>query len=349
MILDPPIIRKTAQAAGLALALLLTLLIVAPASGAPRIVVEPSAIDFGVMEQDLASEQSVTIRNDGDATLLISHVSSTCGCTAAEPDKKELAPGESTVMNVTFRSGKFRGPQMKYVKISSNDPLRGTLDVAVLADVFVQLWADPMAGLRFRHVVAADSPRDTFFVASSEVDVLEAEPIRFNDELFAVETLPAYQGDPRSVGFIVKIREDAPAGGFTEVIRIGTNVSGKGYIDVDMKGDIVGRVLLVPDRVNFRYLTRDHKTVRTIGVRSYDESVDLVVTAAECDLPGFVVKEIIKRKKNFYEIRLEGYPIEDGDERAVETRGRIDGALVVYTNVPDMPQAKAELTYLLKM
>ncbi len=44
------------------------------------------------------------------------------GCTAALPEKDELAPGESTNLNVTFNSAGRFGKQKKLIRIESNDP-----------------------------------------------------------------------------------------------------------------------------------------------------------------------------------------------------------------------------------
>jgi len=49
-------------------------------------------------------------------------VQASCGCTAASPEKSELAPGESTDLTVKFNSTGRMGKQLKTVKIYTNDP-----------------------------------------------------------------------------------------------------------------------------------------------------------------------------------------------------------------------------------
>ena len=61
-----------------------------------EISVEPASFDFGKALPDKVLEKQFSIRNFGDADLVIERVTTTCGCTAAllEEDSKVLKPGK---------------------------------------------------------------------------------------------------------------------------------------------------------------------------------------------------------------------------------------------------------------
>lgn len=87
----------------------------------PRIVVPQPEHDFGDIIQGEKVSHNFVVTNTGGDVLIISNVRASCGCTAALPDKKELAPGETTNIKVEFNSLGRIGKQDKSVYVSSND------------------------------------------------------------------------------------------------------------------------------------------------------------------------------------------------------------------------------------
>lgn len=91
-------------------------------AGKPRIEAVDPVYDFGEKPNIEKVEHEFTIKNTGDGVLNITRVSTSCGCTVAQPEKKELQPGESTVVKATLNLAGRNGPITKTVTIFSNDP-----------------------------------------------------------------------------------------------------------------------------------------------------------------------------------------------------------------------------------
>ncbi len=87
----------------------------------PKIVVQQSEHDFGDIVQGEKVTHNFTVTNTGGDVLEITNVRASCGCTAALPEKKDLAPGESTNIKVEFNSLGRIGKQNKTVYVTSND------------------------------------------------------------------------------------------------------------------------------------------------------------------------------------------------------------------------------------
>jgi len=87
----------------------------------PKIVVQNPNHNFGDIVQGEKVQHNFVITNTGGDKLIITNVRASCGCTAALPDKKELAPGESTNIKVEFNSTGRIGKQDKTVYVTSND------------------------------------------------------------------------------------------------------------------------------------------------------------------------------------------------------------------------------------
>jgi len=102
---------------------------------APRIRVEPASFDFGNALPGKTLRKEFTLRNFGDAALLIESVSTTCGCTAALPDERRVEPGGSTPLRVTFQTRRYSGKVERRVLVRSNDPETPLFEVRLRATV----------------------------------------------------------------------------------------------------------------------------------------------------------------------------------------------------------------------
>ena len=118
-----------------AAAVLLATASAAEETAGPRIRVEPESFDFGNALPDKVLRKDFTIRNFGDAALVIEGVSTTCGCTAALPEARRVEPGRSTLLRVTLETRRYAGKVERRVIVRSNDPRTPVAEVRVSATV----------------------------------------------------------------------------------------------------------------------------------------------------------------------------------------------------------------------
>ncbi len=90
----------------------------------PRMEIEPSEHDFGGVKPNQELLHVFTVSNVGTEPLEIRRISTSCGCTAAIAKKRVLSPGESTILEVTLETRKYKGVIEKSVSVASNDPAR---------------------------------------------------------------------------------------------------------------------------------------------------------------------------------------------------------------------------------
>lgn len=101
----------------------------------PKIVISPMSHDMGDIKEGDKVTKVYTIKNEGSSILNIKDVKVSCGCTVAKPKKKDLEPGESTELEVTFNSSGKEGKQNKSVYIENNDPANSNARVTFTANV----------------------------------------------------------------------------------------------------------------------------------------------------------------------------------------------------------------------
>ncbi len=342
--------RSAAPALLAAAALLIFAAPAAFAQGLPAIATTPTTLDYGVMEQHEAKSQDLTISNVGDIDLLIRRVTSSCGCTAAAPAKEKLAPGESTVIAVTFNSESYQGEQLKYLDILSNDPRKPKLEIPIKAMVHVPVITYPPKGIRLINVRAGSEVGSGVVFSTMDVEKLELKPVRWNKDLFSFRIYENYQDKPNQTAVYFTFAEDAPRGSFNEIVRFETNVPGQAFLDYDVKGEVVSDISINPDRVNFRYAREGQEMVYILRVRPHEKKYKFQITGAEIDLPGFRVDKITPRpNQGSYEVRIVGLPLSSDDPLVRKSRGRMQGTLTIRTDSDQTPELQAKVTYLLKL
>jgi uncharacterized protein DUF1573 len=107
----------------------------ADAPAGARIAVDPPSFDFGSVRAERLLQKDLALRNFGDAELVITKVSTTCGCTVAGGYRKRVPPGGSTTLRISFTTPAKAGPTAQTVTLQTNDPVRPRLDVMVKATV----------------------------------------------------------------------------------------------------------------------------------------------------------------------------------------------------------------------
>jgi len=113
------------------------------AGGTPKIKVDEKVFDFGVIYRGGSAEHNFVISNEGNDTLRINNVRSSCGCTAAILDRKILGPGEQTKLKAAFSSGRFKGKVTKKVFVYTNDPETPITTLEVTGEIKVDLEVSP--------------------------------------------------------------------------------------------------------------------------------------------------------------------------------------------------------------
>jgi hypothetical protein len=76
--------------------------------------------DFGKVSEGEKVASTFTFGNKGKGPLIISSVTTTCGCTVAKYDTKPITPGNSGTVEIVFDSSGKSGKQTKTITIHSN-------------------------------------------------------------------------------------------------------------------------------------------------------------------------------------------------------------------------------------
>lgn len=76
--------------------------------------------DFGTIKEGEIVKHSFLFKNEGNAPLVITEVTASCGCTASDYPKKAVNPSQSAYIDVKFDSKGKMGIQSKTINVFTN-------------------------------------------------------------------------------------------------------------------------------------------------------------------------------------------------------------------------------------
>lgn len=104
-------------------------------ANAPKIEFENLEYDFGTIKQGEKASYNFVFKNTGKSDLIIRKIKASCGCTATNPEKMVIKPGESSHITATFNSAGRTGKQNKTITVITNDPKQSSIVLKVLGNV----------------------------------------------------------------------------------------------------------------------------------------------------------------------------------------------------------------------
>ena len=89
---------------------------------APQLTFSSSSLDFGNVQENVATEKEIVFTNTGKKDLQVKSIQPNCSCVTASASKNSLKPGESATLTITFNPQDRTGTQNKAVTVYTNDP-----------------------------------------------------------------------------------------------------------------------------------------------------------------------------------------------------------------------------------
>ncbi|MCD7914941.1 MAG: DUF1573 domain-containing protein [Tannerellaceae bacterium] len=125
-------------------ALLLSSVYMVQAQEAAVISCEEAIYDFGtIVESDGLTSHTFVIKNTGDAALVITRVTASCGCTTPEWTKIPIEPGTTGDVRITYDPKGRPGPFRKKIAVYSNGK-KGAFSLTIKGTVVKQPVAPPV-------------------------------------------------------------------------------------------------------------------------------------------------------------------------------------------------------------
>lgn len=112
-------------------------------NGASKIQFAVTTYDFGKLSSGQPARHDFIFTNTGSATLEITGVRPSCGCTTAGEWTKTVEPGKTGIIPLQFNSAGFSGMVVKTATVTCNDPATPSLTLQLTGNVWKEIDAIP--------------------------------------------------------------------------------------------------------------------------------------------------------------------------------------------------------------
>lgn len=321
-----------------------------PAAKAPKIVFEPEKLDIGKLADIEKSGGTFIVKNAGDAVLILTGLGSSCGCTEPRiagqqvaggktpaPIRVEIAPGDSTTIEVSYNPLGKQDQDIQKITVQSNDPARPSVELELIAHVEPLVRVDPRV-LNLGDIARGESSVFTFKVSGSTPD-FRVTRVTVNG-IDAVRARITGSKEVQRLGgksneFTVELTTDGTAkpGLLRGTALVRTNDSRRPFTSVEVMGRIVGDLALNESRVAFGNLKAGHSGEKTFRLHSKSGKPFDIVAVEQASEDNHRVQLSFKpvdSSKTAYDVTAHiTAPMQPGGLR---------GTIVIKTNYPDEEQ-----------
>lgn len=159
------------------------------ATGGPSIYFAEPMYNFGTVNSGKTYNHRYWFTNTGNATLEITNVHSTCGCTTLGDWPRTVPPGASGSIGIQFNSTKVIGNIEKLVLVYSNDRQRPIVNLTIAGRVGHPIEFGPKWVYFNAPAGASASPVNIVTITNSAKELLSVFDARSTNEHFTVRLL----------------------------------------------------------------------------------------------------------------------------------------------------------------
>jgi hypothetical protein len=268
----------------------------APPGPQPKIQIENPLFDFGTATEATMIPHTFKIKNVGQGRLVLSHIKTSCGCTAATPTKNTLAPGEEAEIGVAFDTHFQKGHQVRTITAFTNDPNTPAAIMTIQGVVKQQVSATPsdvafgkvkMGTEVTREVIVNDltGRKDPFNVS----EITNSNP--------AIKVEKANRPDGKS-GVLLKITltKTMPVGSFDDTVKLTTS---RIPLQVDVFGQVTGDLSVAPAQVSFGIVPHGQEATRMVKLTNEGSKPFKVLGITSTAVPVSASAEPIDGSKDY--------------------------------------------------
>ena len=245
---------------------------------APKAVVKPAIFEFGKALPGSIVEGTFTIFNEGNAPLDIQKVVLSCGCMTPSLSKYTLQPGESEVLSAKFDSKGFFGPQVKNIRIYTNDPQANSLLLTIRGEVSREFKIEP-AQFYFGDVLVG-SERKVSVQLSSTLASIGFGDVASKSDLFTVKAVDSQKDGLASKAIELAVKPNSPVGVIRSVILVHTNSTNEPVISIPVYIKVQRELQLSPSYVSFDLVEGplSGPITRTVDLRNVGEDTPSIIS-----------------------------------------------------------------------
>jgi hypothetical protein len=248
-------------------------------SGGPIIDISPTTLTYGEVSPQDTPEKTIEITNNGDESLAIDKIASSCFCTVVKTVSLVVAPGDTATIPVKLDLAEYGSNTIKsYVTLRSNAVNEPVARVEVTGTVIPEVLVEP-AEIDFGTVKRGQAVSKAVFIRRNNVETFEALNITAPEGLAAAGR--EVDGD---YAVVVEFTPGDDSSRLNSDVIVETNIGRTPEIRIPVRANVVGvECTLEPKVVVFE----KGRPGDAVGIVEVVGTHDLRVLEAQCSTDAF--------------------------------------------------------------
>ncbi len=227
-------------------------------TGSASVTVAQPVYDFGAVFQGTQVKHTFSLTNKGPGPLTIGDVQTSCGCTVAQPTKRQVQPGETSDITAVFDTSSDKGPAQRLITVHTNDPQHKQLTLTMKGDVKVKVDATPIPVVFDKVKQGTDQTRTVLVTDMIKGGKFKIISINNSSPNLKVTQQPRSDGKAGAI-LAITLLKSAPAGTIADTIKVATSES---PLNIPVFGTILGDLNVNPAQVSFGIVKHHASAVR---------------------------------------------------------------------------------------
>jgi hypothetical protein len=271
------------------------------ANGHPLAQTLDPVFDFGAVYHGTIVKHTFRLKNAGTAQLTINSVRTSCGCTAAQPTKSNLLPGEESDVAVSFDTGSDRGPATRTITVFTNDPAHQQLQLTMRGDVKVQVEANPSLVIFERIKRGTQQSRQLMLTDEMPDRTFTVGAITNESRNIQVASQPIHGVKPGAL-LTITLLKTAPAGPISDLIKVKTS---REPLEIPVSGTVLGDINVNPPQVSFGIVPHHASALRYVRLTNSGDHPVKITGISSNNNSVVAAVELLKTGKEYkIEVRL---------------------------------------------
>ncbi len=215
-------------------------------SNQPAIAIRNPVFDFGFASQETVIKHDFIVDNIGQKSLEIQDVSENCSCTVTNLKNSQIPPGGYTIIRVQFNTQRKRGRLTFRLGVQSNDPDDHVTYITITGIIAGAILISP--NVVYIEPVSEQIINKTLEVYDPGHGKLRVKKVITSSPKIKARILSKSQHEASELAALIQvtIKSGFPIGPIKEKVTIYTNDTKYPIVEVQIKGEAKGNLVLFP-------------------------------------------------------------------------------------------------------
>ncbi len=303
----------------------------------PKIEFATPSHEFGKVKSGEVVKYTYVFTNTGGATLVVSNVQTSCGCTTAGEWSRQVEPGRTGNIPIEFNTSGYGSQVTKNITVSCNDTNRPMVVLEITGTVWKPVDAIPQFAVLN---VTSESPSNatTVRIVNNEDTPLTLGPPEVNNPAFAAELTTNQPG--KEYQLVIRTVPPLPSSSVSAQINLKTSSTNLQVLTINAWANVQPAVAVAPTAITLPPPPLTNPMPAVVSVQNYGTNT-LTLSDPAVNAKGVEVRLNEQQPGRFFILNLNfpaGFEIAQGQQVELTVKSSHPQYPVIRVPVVQVPR-----------